>query len=60
MTKEIRFDQNNDGLISDDEASFYLSGHDSYSKVIWILLNFIFNFSFTHLLPTFVQKDLKS
>jgi len=23
MTKEIRFDQNNDGLISDDEAAFY-------------------------------------
>ncbi len=34
MTKEIRFDQNNDGLISDDEAAFYLSGHDSYNKVI--------------------------
>jgi len=33
MTREIRLDQNNDGLISDDEASFYLSGHESYNKV---------------------------
>jgi hypothetical protein len=34
MTREIRFDQNNDGLISDDEAAFYLSGHESYNKVL--------------------------
>ena len=34
MIKEIRFDQNNDGIISDDEAAFYLSGHDSYNKVL--------------------------
>ena len=33
LTREIRFDQNNDGIISDDEAAFYLSGHDSYNKV---------------------------
>jgi len=33
MIKEIRFDQNNDGIISDDEAAFYLSGHESYTKV---------------------------
>lgn len=47
MTREIRFDQNNDGLISDDEASFYLSGHESYNKdtfldIGWPLMSHLF------------------
>ena len=29
---EIAFDQNNDGMISEEEANFYLSGKDIYPK----------------------------
>ena len=32
LTTEIRFDQNNDGLVNDEEAEFYMSGNESYQR----------------------------
>ena len=29
---EHRFDQNNDGFVNDEEANFYMSGHESYDR----------------------------
>jgi len=45
---EIAFDQNNDGMISDEEATFYLSGHHSYDKdsflsTGWLLMKHLFS-----------------
>lgn len=48
VSREIRFDQNNDGLISEDEAAFYLSGHETYNKetfldIGWPLMSHLFD-----------------
>ena len=45
---EIAFDQNNDGMISDEEATFYLSGHESYDQETfvstgWLLMKQLFS-----------------
>lgn len=32
LTNEIRFDQNNDGMVNDEEAEFYMSGNESYQR----------------------------
>jgi len=42
------FDQNNDGMVSDDEVSFYLSGYDSYDQenflnTGWLLMKHLFS-----------------
>ena len=45
---EIAFDQNNDGMINDEEATFYLSGHESYDQETfvntgWLLMKQLFS-----------------
>ena len=45
---EIAFDQNNDGMISDEEATFYLSGHENYDQETflstgWLLMKHLFS-----------------
>merc|ERR1712156_1146826 len=32
LTTEIRFDQNNDGMVNEEEAEFYMSGNESYQR----------------------------
>ena len=53
MTKEElisvhEFDQNNDGMVSDDEVNFYLSGYESYDQESflntgWLLMKHLFS-----------------
>ena len=33
---EIKFDQNNDGIVNDEEAEFYMSGNESYERDTFI------------------------
>ena len=45
---EIAFDQNNDGMISEEEANFYLSGHENYDQESflstgWLLMKHLFS-----------------
>jgi len=36
LALEIRFDQNNDGMVNDEEAEFYMSGNESYQRDTFI------------------------
>ncbi len=48
LVLEITFDQNNDGIVSEEEANFYLSGHESYDQETfvntgWLLMKHLFS-----------------
>ena len=48
VMSEIAFDQNNDGLVNEEEALFYLSGHESYDQETfvntgWLLMKHLFS-----------------
>ena len=36
LALEIKFDQNNDGIVNDEEAEFYMSGNESYQRDTFI------------------------